>query len=390
VPKNGRHPQLTQSARDTLAYIVRNGEATRPMLCADLDLSRPTASAAVAELEAAELVEPVEVRAGSTGRSAAVYALARRSGYVLGMDVGSTAVRVVAARIDGGYLTDRVVQRRRPGRRTAWRELPTTKRLVGEVQEGLGAEHGMLRGIRIAAPTTVRPDGSTAESTDEWREFLEEINAATVGTTSTTARIENNVNCSAWAEHHAGAAQGRETSVFLQVGVNIGLGIVHGNTLLTGSNGAAGEISFMPYPWRPGAGYTAEALEKWIGADHWLARTRAGWSGTHPPRTARELLHLAGTGDAHARRVVQDHAREIGRFAAAIATVIDPGLIVLGGGLGRHPLIVAGVSRYLAKLPWATQVVPTALGDTATAQGAARLAASEVVHALISRRGPAG
>lgn len=386
MPKSQRSARLTQSARDTLGYIVRNGEATRPMLCADLDLSRPTASAAVAELGAWDLVEEVEVRPGSTGRSAAVYALSPKSGYVLGLDVGSTAVRVVAARIDGSYITERAVRRRKPGRLNAWSELTATKRLLADVQHRLSDGFGELRAIRIAVPTTVRPDGSTTEGTEEWRSFLAEIRAATVGAQNPGTHMENNVNCSAWAEHHGGAARGRPTSVFLQVGVNIGLGIVHDGKLLTGANGAAGEISFMPYPWRPGARYSPEALEQWIGADHWLSRVQASWRGEGAPRSARDICDAATAGDAHARAAVRDHAREIGRFAAAIVTVIDPGMIVMGGGVGQHPMIVTGVANYLADLPWPTQVVPSALGETATAQGAARLAAADAVGRLLNPR----
>jgi len=83
---------LSDSAREIFAALAARERATRPQLAAACELSKPTVSAAVAELEALELVERSGTTHGATGRSAAVYRLGRAAGYVLAVDRGSTQV----------------------------------------------------------------------------------------------------------------------------------------------------------------------------------------------------------------------------------------------------------------------------------------------------------
>ncbi|MCL2781341.1 MAG: ROK family protein [Actinomycetia bacterium] len=375
--------RLTRSARDVLAHVVRSGEVTRPMLCAELGLSRPTASAAVAELEGHDLIDEIDIRQGATGRSASVYALSPRSGHVLGLDAGSTAVRVVAARLDGSAIVERAEARVTPGRLSAWTESALACRLVAEAAEELGGAHGPLRAVRVATPTAVYPDGTTMEGADGWREFVARLETSLRAAGPVPVHLINNVNCSAWAEYTAGAAHDAETWVFLQVGVNLGGGIVHRGNMIAGANGVAGEISFLPYPWRAGAAYEPEALEERIGANGWLERVRRGWPDDDPPASTVELFAAAERGVLHARRVVRKHGAEIGRVAAVVAAVVDPDVIVLGGGIGQHPMIVDAVRSYLSQLPWPVRVAPTKLRASATALGAARLAAAEAMRELL-------
>jgi predicted NBD/HSP70 family sugar kinase len=72
--------------------------------------------------------------------------------------------------------------------------------------------------------------------------------------------------------------------------------------------------------------------------------------------------------------VVDRHAADVGRLAAAVAAVLDPGLIVLGGGTGAYPQLLPGVRAELARLSWPTEVVSSMVGDSGTVAGASRLA----------------
>ncbi|QZZ25915.1 ROK family transcriptional regulator [Streptomyces sp. ST1015] len=194
--------------------------------------------------------------------------------------------------------------------------------------------------------------------------------------------IENNVNCAALAELHEGAAKGRHTFGYLQVGYGIGLGIVVGGQVLRGAGGAAGEIARLPYPWLPGRESVLEGMEAYVGAGALMRRVREGWTEGRVPEGAAELFALAGNGHEAAARFVAGHAREVGRLAAAAVAVLDPGLIVLGGGIGANPQLLPGVRAELARLSWPTEVVGSEVGGDATVAGAARLAVARGIQTV--------
>src|SRR3978361_2269276 len=92
---------LTESSRSVLRLIARRGSITRPKLGEALQLSKPTMSAAIADLSALGLVVSIGSQKGAMGRTAAVYGLGPEAGYVVGIDVGATQIRAVAHTLDG-------------------------------------------------------------------------------------------------------------------------------------------------------------------------------------------------------------------------------------------------------------------------------------------------
>jgi predicted NBD/HSP70 family sugar kinase len=85
--------------------------------------------------------------------------------------------------------------------------------------------------------------------------------------------------------------------------------------------------------------------------------------------------------------MVREHAQHIGRLAVAVSSIVDPGLIVLGGGVGSNPVLIAGVEEQLQGLPFATEVRASTLGQSATAIGATQLAATAGLRALMESLG---
>ncbi|MEU2736437.1 ROK family protein, partial [Streptomyces sp. NPDC007095] len=94
------------------------------------------------------------------------------------------------------------------------------------------------------------------------------------------------------------------------------------------------------------------------------------------------LFALAAAGREPARAVVARHAADVGRLAAAVAAVLDPGLIVLGGSTGADPQLLPGVRAELGRLSWPTEVVSSQIGDLGTVVGAARLAVAKGVQTV--------
>lgn len=365
-------PRLTESASAVFAVLAQAGAATRPQLASLAGLSKPTVSSAVAELEGVRLAAHSGTSSSGTGRNAAVYRIGPAAGTVLAVDLGPALTRVRGCGLDGTLLAEATGSR---------------ADAVDVVREALTVlEAGApLRTIVVAVgdvtPLEREGDG-TRPATDKAGPVFDAVAVALPP--GVPVHLENNVNCAALAELHEGAARGRDTFGYLRVGVGIGLGVVIGGHVLRGANGAAGELARLPYPWDDGLDPRHEALEEYIGARSLLRRAAEAWQDTDGPcpRTAERLFALAGEGRPAARTVVDRHAVDVGRLAAAVTAVLDPGLLVLGGSTGADPQLLPGVRAELARLSWPTEVISSTVGDLGTVVGAARLAVARGVRTV--------
>ncbi|MER6563665.1 ROK family protein [Streptomyces sp. NPDC001027] len=365
-------PRLTESASAVFAVLAQAGSATRPQLASLAGLSKPTVSSAVAELEAARLAAHSGTASSGTGRSAAVYCLGPAAGAVLAVDLGPAVTRVRGCALDGTLLAEATASRR------------DAADAVREALDALPGE-GPLRSIVVAVGDVAARDRLGSGMRPATAKAGPVFDAMAVALPAgVPVQLENNVNCAALAELHEGAARGRHTFGYLRIGVGIGLGIVVGGQVLRGSNGAAGELARLPYPWEDGREPRREALEEYIGARSLLRRAKEAWRAADGPcpRTTERLFALAGAGTATAGEIVGRHAADVGRLAAAVTAVLDPGLIVLGGSTGADPQLLPGVRAELARLSWPTEVVSSTVGDSGTVAGAARLAVARGVQTV--------
>jgi len=370
-------PRLTESASAVFAVLAEAGSATRPQLASLAGLSKPTVSSAVAELESARLAAHSGTASGGTGRSAAVYGHGPAAGAVLAVDLGPALTRVRGCALDGTLLAQAT---------------GTREEAADVVREALVAlpAGAPLRTVVVAVGDVTAREKEGARMRPATAKAGPVFDAMAVALPpGVPVHLENNVNCAALAELHEGAARGRHTFGYLRIGVGIGLGIVVGGQVLRGANGAAGELARLPYPWDDGREPRHEALEEYIGARSLLRRAAEAWPNEDGPcpRTAEQLFALAGEGRAAARAVIGRHATDVGRLAAAVTAVLDPGLIVLGGSTGADPQVLPGVRAELARLSWPTEVVSSTVGDLGTVVGAARLAVSRGVQTVTEAAG---
>ncbi|MFD9325040.1 ROK family protein [Streptomyces sp. NPDC060065] len=365
-------PRLTESASAVFAVLAQAGTATRPQLASLAGLSKPTVSSAVAELEGVRLAAHSGTASSGTGRNAAVYRIGPAAGTVLAVDLGPALTRVRGCGLDGTLLAEATGSR------------AEAVEVVHEALAVLGAD-APLRTIVVAVGDVTPPEregDGTRPATDKGGPVFDAVAVALPP--GVPVHLENNVNCAALAELHEGAARGRHTFGYLRVGVGIGLGVVIGGQVLRGANGAAGELARLPYPWDDDLDPRHEALEEYIGARSLLRRAAEAWQDADGPcpRTAERLFALAGEGRPAARTVVDRHAVDVGRLAAAVTAVLDPGLLVLGGSTGADPQLLPGVRAELARLSWPTEVTSSTVGDLGTVVGAARLAVARGVRTV--------
>ncbi|GGS90177.1 ROK family protein [Streptomyces violaceus] len=363
---------LSESARVVFDVLAEAGTATRPQLAAGAGLSKPTVSTAVAELEAVELAAHSGRASGGTGRSAAVYRLGPAAGAVLAVDLGPAKTRVRGCALDGTLLAEGTGSRQEAA--------DTVRKVLDALPAG-----APLRAVVVAVGDVTTRDGEGAGERPATAKAGPVFDAMAVALPEgVPVHLENNVNCAALAELHQGAAVGRDTFGYLRIGVGIGLAVVIGGRVLRGANGAAGEVARLPYPWDESRAPHYEGLEQRMGSRTLLRRAAETWQDTDGPRprTAERLLTLSGQGHATARAVLDAHAADVGRLAAAVVAVMDPGLIVLGGATGADPQLLPGVRAELARLSWPTEVVSSVVGDTGTVAGAGRLAVAHGIQTV--------
>lgn len=373
---------LPESARSVLRLLATEGPATRPVLAQRLGLSKPTMSAAMATLTAEDLVVGHGESRGATGRSAQLYALGPRTGYVIGLDIGNTQVRVLATRLDGESLCE--VQKPVPGSTRTSRSpsVGVAVELLDQVVSRLGESSGPPRSAAAALSALIRPTGAP----DNDGNILESLRQALPG--GVPLRLENNVNSAAIAEQTYGVAKGRASFVFLQAGVKIGLGIVADNRLLRGAGGGAGEVGHVSFPSSASDKPRRGELERYLGSAALVRRVKRNWlaDGTRAPRDTADLFTRARAGEEAAQQAVRRHARDLGSLVSSIVAILDPGLVVMGGGIGQNPELLPEIRRTVTRLSWPTEVEVSSLGQDATLLGAVGIATEYGLTDLLDGR----
>ena len=187
--------------------------------------------------------------------------------------------------------------------------------------------------------------------------------------------MDDDANCAALAEARFGAARGTGSSVTIVVGTGVGSGIVLDGELHRGFHALAGEIGHM----RVAAdGRTCSCggrgcLEAMANGAALVERAGPGFA------TAAEVLEAAGRGVRAAGEALAEVSAYLAVGVAAVASMLDPACIVLAGGIGRQPALVAEVvarARELCIEPLGglLDVRAAQLGDDAGLLGAAALA----------------
>lgn len=360
--------------RAVFERIRQLGPVSRPQLAEATGLSKPTISLALANLERSGLVRDVGLRTGNAGRAALLYEMRPDAGWVIGVDVGRAWLRLALANLAG-----EVVQRReeRAHSRAAHTLVAQIGELVGGLAAGAGLSYGDITYTVIGSPGVFAQNSSRmqlAPNLPGWnRPGVIEALRDTLGSRFT---VDNDINLAALGEQAYGRGKGISNFVFVSVGTGIGMGIVIDGRLYRGSRGAAGEISFLPLgEIDPSTATPGERrrglLESAASADGVVAiARRLGMPGR---LNAKQIFEAARRGDATAQAVVRVEVEQLARAVAAIASVLDPELVVFGGGVGRNgDLLIAPLEERLRELlglePPA--LVVSALGDDAVVLGA--------------------
>jgi fructokinase len=293
----------------------------------------------------------------------------------LGIDIGGTKIEAAALDADGAIR----LRRRVP---TPTGDYPGIIATVTALVTGIEAELGPAESIGIGIPGMLSPATGLVKNANSTcligRPFDRDL-AAALGC---PIRLGNDANCFAISEAVDGAAQGARVVFGVILGTGVGGGVVVDGKVLTGPNAIAGEWGHSPLPWprddeRPGApcycgkhGCTETFLN---GAG--LSRAYEALSGR--PEEASAIAARAESGEAAARAALDRYVDRLARALATVINLLDPEIIVLGGGLGQIAALYREVPArwgdYVFSDSVVTKLVPPRWGDSSGVRGAAWL-----------------
>jgi predicted NBD/HSP70 family sugar kinase len=374
--------------RTVLERLRGGGPATRPRIAADTGLSKPTVGQALLDLEQHGLVRTAGRTVAGPGRSAVVYEVNPAAGHVLGIDIGRGLIRTAVADLSGAMVA-RLDQPNKA--RSAGALLRTVRDCAENAVRSAGLRFPELVTTVVGTPGVPDPSSGTlrrAPNLPGWerRGLLNELHSVLGNDLGADLVVENDANLAAIGEHEAGAARGVDVFACLTVGTGIGMGVVVDGRLFRGAHGAAGEVGYLPYEWPPpGIPPRAGMLES-AAAARSVVKIATGHGLA--VRTARDVFRLAHEGDARARRAVEEEAERLAFVVASVAAVIDPALVVLGGGIGKNTdLLIEPMSRALAHAtPLRPEIVPGELGEEAALTGAIAIAVRTARDIVFDRR----
>ncbi len=209
----------------------------------------------------------------------------------------------------------------------------------------------------------------------------------------TPISVHNDANLAALGEYARGAGAGSRLFVYLLIGTGIGMGVVTGGKLSKGAHGAAGEIGFLPLPGGLGAGAApvrGRGMLESAAAAESVVRT-AKELGLRGATSAKQVFDAARAGDPAALTVVQHVAEQLAYAVAVVSAVLDPDLVVLGGGVGRSAdLLLDRVEQALHALtPMRPRLAASLLGEEAVLTGALATALRTARPEVFGRRSAA-
>lgn len=293
-------------------------------------------------------------------------------GVVAGVDVGGTKILAVAVDAATGRVAGDPVRVATP-KLNAAALVDAVSSAVGAVEQALGAA---VAAVGVGLPGLVDRSGRLAMGPHlpAIRGFpFRDAFAARLGV---RVVVDNDAACAAWAEHHAGAGIGVSDLVMVTLGTGIGAGIVAGGRLQRGSHGFAGEPGHMVIdPAGPDCPCGRRGCWEQFASGRGLARLAGG-------RPSEEVVAAARTGEAEATETLRQFAWWFALGVANLVAILDPELVVVGGGLVEAgPVLFDPLRRAYRELVMAgdvrpeVRIVPAALGERANAIGAALRAA---------------
>jgi fructokinase len=295
----------------------------------------------------------------------------------IGIDLGGTKIEIIVLAPDGRVL----LRRRGATPRDYHAVLHAVAALVRDAEAELGASGS----VGVGTPGSISRATGLLRGSNSVCLNAKPIQADLEALLGRKISITNDANCFALSEATDGAGAGAQSVFGVILGTGVGGGIVVRGELLTGPNAIAGEWGHNPLPWpkddeRPGfpcfAGHSG-CIETFLSGpalerDHLRAHGEA--------LGAQEIVARAATGDAACAATLERYEERLARALAHVINIVDPDVIVLGGGMSNVERLYARVPTLWG--PWIfsdrvdTRLLRHRHGDSSGVRGAAWLGAA--------------
>jgi len=293
----------------------------------------------------------------------------------IGIDLGGTKTEAIALAADSVVAGRRRVSTPREYGGT----LDAIVRLVGELE----SETGRSGTVGVGIPGVVtRATGLVKNANSTWLNGRP-LQADLESRLARPVRVANDANCFALSEASDGAGRGYDTVFGVILGTGVGGGIAIQRRIHDGPNQIAGEWGHNPLPWiteqeraSAPACYCGKTgcIETFLSGPG-FERDHALHSGV--ARSSHDIVRLAATGDADALEALRRYENRLTRALAGVINILDPDIVVLGGGMSNLPDLAPAVSTLLPRYVFSdtveTVVAPNLHGDSSGVRGAAWL-----------------
>lgn len=322
----GTTAALRASNQSRVVRVVREaGGLSQAQIARRTKLAPATVSGIIRELVDAGFLQS---EAGS-GRRGATVTVSPGAGVVAGVDFGHTHLQVAIADLAGDIRDSRVV--------TVAADVPSddalamARTMVDELLVDGGLTYADLRAVGMAIPAPIGRDGiiDSGSILPGWVGVEAQAAAEKVFERSTV--VDNDANLSALAEWMRGAGRGHEDLVYIKIASGVGCGLVLDGRVHHGGLGTAGELGHLTVNesgplCRCGS---RGCLEAYVGGTALIAQYAPTGGEMDVPSFVERALH----GDQGARRLIEDAGRHLGEAVAAVANLLGPEVVVIGGDL---------------------------------------------------------
>ncbi|WP_424812652.1 ROK family protein [Roseococcus sp. YIM B11640] len=287
----------------------------------------------------------------------------------IGVDLGGTKIEIAALADDGGP----VLRRRRPTPPAYGAVIEAITGLVGEAE----AEMGERGTVGVGIPGSLSPEtGLVRGANSTWLNGgrLDADLAAALGR---EVRLSNDANCLALSEAADGAGAGAASVFAVILGTGVGAGVVVGGRIVEGANRIAGEWGHNQLPWMNEAEFPGPAC--WCGQRGCIETFLCGpaLAADADGPGARDASGLPFRSDEAAKGAIARHTDRLARALAAVVNILDPEVVVLGGGLSNMAHLYSELPRLVPRHVFSdvmrTRFLPARHGDSSGVLGAARL-----------------
>jgi glucokinase-like ROK family protein len=394
-----RYPLIEDKVQaEIMAYVrAEASQVSRARLTEALNSSRGKISTEVGRLIEAGLLVEEGYADSEGGRRSSLLGISYSAGLIAAIDIGASSIDVALTTLGNELLARRSEPADvRGGPRPV---IARSKALLVELLEERVARVQDVLAIGVGVPGPVEQASgrlTVPPIMPGWDQFP--MRETFAGEYAAPVFVDNDVNIMALGEHWGGVAKGVDDIIFVKVGTGIGSGLIVGGRLHRGAQGCAGDFGHICVdPEGPlcSCGNTG-CLEAMAAAPAIVLETeRCARESESPTLMAvlqekgelsmKDVGEAARRGDYCALTVIRKSGRLIGQTLAAAVNVLNPSMIVIGGGVSRlgHALLAEVRSAvYQRSLPLATRNLPivmSELDDVAGVVGASEMAAEGVL-----------